>query len=263
MNVDVFFFPSSRCFVNVWASCFHHQDSILTDVKAIPQYWTPEDSLAWYWIGPSTDDSLDYSSFATILCQTLASIPITSQALASLDQLFHLFLTENSLCPVRMYRKVLPLLTSTSQIIKMLRNILFPALGLALCTNASVSSQDQMASPAGLWEIAPGAESITVWFSNITDTIYGQFATNFDSESLGDGNVRDFDAAIESVEHFAKVFAEGDADAVLVAFSNHSMLGRLSAEEAANKEWLCRELDCPMNQVAEACEGVGAPCSVW
>jgi class 3 adenylate cyclase len=144
----------------------------------------------------------------------------------------------------------------------MLRNILAPALGLALRTNAALTAQDQMASPAGLWEISPGAENITVWFSNITDTIYSQDATNFDYQLLGDGKMRDFDAAIESVEHFAQVFAGGDADAVLVAFSNHSMLGRLSAEEAANKEWLCRELDCLMNKVAEACEDVEAPCSV-
>jgi hypothetical protein len=40
------------------------------------------------------------------------------------------------------------------------------------------------------------------------------------------------------------------------------MLGMLSVEEAADKEWLCKELDCPMNKISEACEGVEAPCSM-
>jgi hypothetical protein len=146
----------------------------------------------------------------------------------------------------------------------MLRTILASTLGLALYANASVIPQAHLASQAGLWEISPGAEGITVWFSNITDTIYGQDATDFDYYLVGhSGNMRAFDAAIESVEHFAKVFPGGDADVVLIAFLNHSMLGMLSAEEAADKEWLCRELDCQMNEVAEACEGVEAPCSVW
>jgi hypothetical protein len=164
-------------------------------------------------------------------------------------------------CSDKIYRQALPLLALKSEFIEMLRNILAPVLGLALGTNAAVNARDQIASPAGLWEISPDAEGITVWFSNITDTIYGQDATNFDCELMGDGNMRDFDAAFESVEHFAKVFAEGDAGAVLVTFSNHSMIGTLRAEEAADKEWFCRELDCPMNKVAEACEGVEAPCT--
>jgi hypothetical protein len=107
----------------------------------------------------------------------------------------------------------------------MLRNILAPALSLALYTNAAVIPQDHLASQAGLWEILPGAEGITVWFSNITDTIYGQDATDFDYYLIGDsGNMRSFDAAIESVEHFAKVFPGGDADTVLIAFSTYSIL---------------------------------------
>jgi hypothetical protein len=146
----------------------------------------------------------------------------------------------------------------------MLRTILAPALSLALYTTAAVIPQAHLASQAGLWEISPGAEGITVWFSNITDTIYGQDATDFDCYLIGDsGNMRAFDAAIESVEHFAKVFPGGDALSVLMAFSNYSMLGILSAEEAADKEQLCRELDCPMSEIAEACEGVEALCSVW
>jgi hypothetical protein len=107
----------------------------------------------------------------------------------------------------------------------MLRNIVAPALSLALYTNAAVIPQDHLASQAGLWEILPGAEGITVWFSNITDTIYGQDATDFDYYLIGDsGNMRSFDAAIESVEHFAKVFPRGDVDTVLIAFSTYSIL---------------------------------------
>ena len=123
--------------------------------------------------------------------------------------------------------------------------------------------QDRMISPTGLWEILPGAEGINVWFSNITDTIWGEDATDFDYILNGRyGSMRHFDSAIESVEHFAKVFPDGDPDAVLVAFRNYSMGGTLSAERAADKQWLCYELDCPMNKIAEAYRDLDVPCAV-
>lgn len=66
-----------------------------------------------------------------------------------------------------------------------------------------------MISPAGLWEILPGARGINVWFSNITDIIWGEDATDFDYYLNGrSGDIKHFDSAIESVEHFAKVFPE-------------------------------------------------------
>jgi hypothetical protein len=71
------FHLSSRCFDNVWASCVRYQDSVLKDVKAMPKYWTPEYSSVWYWIGPSTHDSL--LSLLPLLCHALASISTTSK----------------------------------------------------------------------------------------------------------------------------------------------------------------------------------------
>ena len=120
-----------------------------------------------------------------------------------------------------------------------------------------------MISPTGLWEILPGAKGINVWFSNITDTIWGEDATDFDYYLNGrSGDMKHFDSAIESVEHFARVFPEGDPDTVLIAFHNYSMGGTLSAERAADKQWLCYELDCPMNKIAEACKDLDVPCAV-
>lgn len=149
----------------------------------------------------------------------------------------------------------------------MLLNAITSALALAIYTgssNAAAIAQDQMISPAGLWEILPGAKGITVWFSNITDTIWGEDATGFDYYLNGrSGNLRHFDSAIESVEHFANIWPDGEADALLIAFHNYSMGGTLSAERAADKEWLCRELDCPMNKIAEACKDLEVPCVEW
>jgi len=96
-----------------------------------------------------------------------------------------------------------------------------------------------MISPAGLWEILPGAKGINVWHSNVTINIWGEDATGFNYYLNGRaGNMRRFDSAIESVEHFAKVFPEGDPNTVLVAFHNYSLSGTLSAQRAADKQWL-------------------------
>jgi hypothetical protein len=148
----------------------------------------------------------------------------------------------------------------------MFRNTITSTLSLvlyaAISTAASIPPKP-MSSPADLWEILPGATGINVWFSNITDTIWGEDATDFDYYLNGrSGDMRHFDSAIESVEHFAKVFPESDPDAVLVAFHNYSMSGTLSAERAVDQRWLCYELDCPMNKIAEACEDLDVPCSV-
>lgn len=149
----------------------------------------------------------------------------------------------------------------------MLRSTITSALSLALYTSSSTAAsipQNPMISPAGLWEILPGAKGINVWFSNITDTIWGEDVTDFDYYLNGrDGNLRHFESAIESVEHFAKVFSEGGPDTVLVAFHNYSVGGTLSAERAADKQWLCYELDCPMNKIAEACKDLDVPCLVY
>lgn len=146
----------------------------------------------------------------------------------------------------------------------MLRNTITSALSLALSTlppTAASIPQNPMISPAGLWEILPGAKGINVWFSNITNTIWGEDATGFDYYFNGrSGNMRHFDSAIESVGHFANVFPDGDPDTVLIAFHNYSMGGTLSAERAADKQWLCYELDCPMNKVAEVCKVLDVPC---
>ena len=148
----------------------------------------------------------------------------------------------------------------------MRRNTITPALGLALYISSSTAAslpKDPVISPTGLWEILPGAKGINVWFSNITDTIWGEDATDFDYYLNGrSGDMKHFDSAIESVEHFARVFPEGAPDTVLIAFHNYSMGGTLSAERAADKQWLCYELDCPMNKIAEACRDLDVSCVV-
>ena len=64
-----------------------------------------------------------------------------------------------------------------------------------------------MISPAGLWEILPGAKGINVWFSNITHAIWGENATGFGYYLNGrSGNMRHFDSAIGSVSISPKCF---------------------------------------------------------
>ena len=73
--------------------------------------------------------------------------------------------------------------------------------------------------------------------------------------------MRHFDSTVGSVEHFAKVLPDDDPDNVLIAFQNYSISGTLNAERAADKQWLCYELDCPINKIAEACKDLDVPCA--
>jgi len=75
--------------------------------------------------------------------------------------------------------------------------------------------------------------------------------------------MRHLDAAIDSAEYFDRVWPDGDAFTLLVAFHNCSTGGTLSAEPAADKQWLCYELDCTMNKIAEACRDLDVQCTVW
>lgn len=152
----------------------------------------------------------------------------------------------------------------------MLRNIVATALSIAFCTtlsSAAAIQKERMVSPDGLWEVEPNGKGITVWVSNVTDTVFGEDATDFDYYLGGDhedpGNMKHFDGPIGSIEHFAKVWKNGDPYTQLVAMENVSMMGSLTAEQAADKAWLCQDMDCPMNQVAEACKGFKLECSEW
>lgn len=129
-------------------------------------------------------------------------------------------------------------------------------VGLALSRHmlgANAMPATPVASPV-LYEDAPRGQGVYIWVSNITDAIYGEDATNFDYQILGDTA-----GAIESIESFAAAYSTGDADATLVAFLNATMGGTMTAEQATNQEWLCGELSGNMASTVEACGGVTLP----
>jgi hypothetical protein len=135
------------------------------------------------------------------------------------------------------------------------------SLALALHTTASLAAAIPSASgviPKGLWEPTADGKRIIIWISKINATMFGVDATDFDAEIGGDPE--GLRHSIESAETFAKVWATGDADAILVAFLNQTTGGYMDPEKPFDRHFLCNDLSCPMNKGTPACDGIDVRC---
>lgn len=121
-----------------------------------------------------------------------------------------------------------------------------------------ITPQDQDQDQKPLYELHD--RSITVWLSTINATIFGVEAEDFDYVLGGPEGVPE---AIETAEHFAAVYHTGTPEEVLVAFLNATTGGATPVERVRpvfDREWLCWDLSCPMNEGAKACEGIEIDC---
>ena len=91
---------------------------------------------------------------------------------------------------------------------------------------------------------------VTVYLSHVTDTIFGENTENYDYIVHSDQ-----DKATESAHQFANAWTNGDQHDILVAFHNATMQGHMTPEQAADNEWLCRELYTSMQSQVEECKG--------
>ena len=135
------------------------------------------------------------------------------------------------------------------------------SLALALHTTASLAAaipEPTGTIPEGLWEYSPDGSRVTIWVSKINATIFGVDAEDFDADIGGDKESLKF--SIESAETFAKVWATGDADAILVAFLNQTTGGGMDPEKPFDRHFLCNDLSCPMNKGTTACDGIDVKC---
>lgn len=142
----------------------------------------------------------------------------------------------------------------------MLNSLILPLLTtLVLHTKATTPAPAPTPPTQPLYELGPKS-SVTIWLSSINATIFGVEAEDFDYHLFGPEGVPE---AIETAEHLARVYHTGSAEEVLVAFLNATTGGATPVsrvEPVFDREWLCDDLGCPMNEGAAACEGVEVVC---
>jgi hypothetical protein len=109
-----------------------------------------------------------------------------------------------------------------------------------------------------LYETFPDYDGVTIYFSNLNDTIFGEDAASFDYHV-----VRDKRLSIESIQHLAKTQYSEDAHSVLLAVTNATLLGMVTAEQGANNTWLCNELGADMARHSVACDDINIMPTVW
>jgi hypothetical protein len=134
------------------------------------------------------------------------------------------------------------------------------SLALALHTTASCAAAIPSDSriPEGLCEYAPDGKSVTLWVSKINATMFGADAEGFDAILYG--SKEDLADSVALTENLARVWATGDADAILVAFLNQTTGGAIAPEKALDRHFLCNDLGCPYNKGTPACDGIDVSC---
>ena len=93
--------------------------------------------------------------------------------------------------------------------------------------------------------------AVGIYISNVTDTIFGQDAHDYDFIVHPEP-----EGAVEAVHLFDAAWATGDESKILVAFLNVTMFGTMTPAQAADTTWLCGELDDTMKPNVNECAGV-------
>lgn len=91
----------------------------------------------------------------------------------------------------------------------------------------------------------------TIYLSHVTDTIFGENTENYDFIAHSEQ-----DRATEAAHQFADAWASGNQHDILVAFHNATMQGYMTPEQAADNQWLCKELYASMQSQVEECKEI-------
>ncbi|KAF2719355.1 hypothetical protein K431DRAFT_296092 [Polychaeton citri CBS 116435] len=113
-----------------------------------------------------------------------------------------------------------------------------------------------------VYELDPDNLSLFGWFSHVNDTIFGEDASDYDYR-LGSDDPSGLIAAADSMEAYSAACATGDVMAIAVSFLNASTFGSVTVEEAADRDWLCRELNDDMAAEVGFCDGVYRASIPW
>lgn len=141
-----------------------------------------------------------------------------------------------------------------SCISKIALSILGLAIGTTLLSSlpgaAAEEAKADVTEPSPLYELDSRGSRVTIFMSNVTPTIFGEDATNFDYIMNGEP-----DRAIESLRVFAAAHSTNETDAILLAFVNATMGGTMKPDQAANMTWLCNELSGNQASTLGVCDG--------
>lgn len=128
------------------------------------------------------------------------------------------------------------------------------AIGIALYNQipgAAALPVDSV-SPS-LFEEAPGTPGAFIYLSNVSPTIFGADATDFDYHVSPEPSL-----AIEAIQSYASAVASADPDDVLITFLNVTMAGTMTTDQAADLHWKCNELSGSMAASVDACAAFSA-----
>lgn len=123
------------------------------------------------------------------------------------------------------------------------------AIGIALYNQipGAAALPVDVVSPL-LFEEAAGTPGAFIYLSNVSPTIFGAPATDFDYHVSPEPAL-----AIEAVQSYASAVASAISDDVLTTFLNVTMAGTMTAEQAADLHWKCNELSGDMAASVDTC----------
>ncbi|KAI5210960.1 hypothetical protein E4T42_03923 [Aureobasidium subglaciale] len=123
------------------------------------------------------------------------------------------------------------------------------AIGIALYNQIPVAAALPVegASPS-LYETSSDTPGAFIYLSNVSPTIFGAPATDFDYHVSPEPAL-----AIEAIQGYASAVSSGVTDDVLTAFLNVTMAGTMTADQAADLNWKCNELSGDMAASVDAC----------
>ncbi|KAH0284145.1 hypothetical protein M436DRAFT_40084 [Aureobasidium namibiae CBS 147.97] len=123
------------------------------------------------------------------------------------------------------------------------------AIGIALYNKVpgATALPVDTVSPS-LFEEVPGTPGAFIYLSNVSPTIFGEPATDFDYHVSPEPSL-----AIEAVQRYASAVASTDTDDILTTFLNVTMAGTMTADQAADLHWKCNELSGTMATSVDAC----------
>lgn len=114
----------------------------------------------------------------------------------------------------------------------------------------------QQSNDQPVFEVGPDGTGSFGWMSHVTDSIFGQDATDYDYQLIS--NVS---GAAESMQAFAAAYSTGSEKDILVSFLNATMFGEMTEEQAADQQWLCQELEDDMAAAVNSCKDIPRPVS--
>lgn len=122
--------------------------------------------------------------------------------------------------------------------------------GLLRCTQAIPPDTGPSNIGKTLFEHDENQNITIVYIFSVTDTVFGQAATNYDFLVYPK-----LENSVEAIHKFKAAWDSGNELNILTIFINTTMYGTMTGNQAADRNWLCNQLDDSMLENVGACFG--------